>query len=120
MKTKKLPDYLILKDLFDYDPITGKLTDSDSQEEVGWLNKQGYRIVRVKGKEYKAHRVCFYLFHRRDPGKKVVDHIDGCKDNNAIVNLRAVSHKTNRKNTAKARATKPRPKNEPGAWRCLL
>jgi len=117
MKPRKLPSHAVLIDLFDYDPITGILTDNISGNEVGWINKEGYRIVRVKKKEYKAHRICFAIFHKRDPGKKCIDHIDGDKQNNAIVNLRAVTHRVNKSNTAKARASKPRPKNEPGAWR---
>jgi hypothetical protein len=117
MKHRKLPDLVFLEELFNYDPITGKLLDSMTGDEVGWINKQGYRIVRVKKKQYKAHRICFYMFHKRDPLKKVVDHIDGDKSNNAIVNLRAVTHRQNLANTSKARATKPRPANEPGAWK---
>ena len=117
MKTRKLPDLVFLNELFEYDPLSGKLTDSISGGEVGWLDKSGYRIVRVKKKCYKVHRICFYMFHKRDPGKKVIDHINGDKADNSIVNLRAVSHRENLSNTPKARKTKPRPKNEPGAWK---
>ena len=115
MKHKKLPSLNLLQDLFKYDPITGKLVDNMSGKEAGWLNKQGYRIVRVKKQQYKAHRICFYMYHRRDPGKKVIDHIDGDKSNNQIFNLRACSHKQNSRNTQQKRNKGIFPKAEQGA-----
>ena len=116
-KHKKLPDIQFLRDHFDYNPITGELTDNITGDVVTRIDAQGYANVQFKGKQYRAHRICFYMFHGRDPGSKVIDHIDGNKSNNSIVNLRAVTHRVNLSNTAKARKTKPRPKNEPGAHR---
>ena len=115
MKHLKLPSLEKLHDLFDYDPISGHLTDKLSGERVGWLNKQGYRQCRVGKKQYKVHRIVFYMYHRRDPGKKVIDHIDGDKDNNSIFNLRACSTKDNCRNTAQRRAKGTVPKAERGA-----
>ena len=115
MKPKKLPDLSLLEELFDYDPITGKLTDCMSGDEVGWADKRGYRSVRVKKRVYKVHRICFYMYHRRDPGKKVIDHIDGNPSNNQVFNLRACSHRENIKNTKQRRDKGIVPKAERGA-----
>lgn len=122
-KPKKLPDLDYLLAEYIYDPLTGKLHkkdwDDEKGKEVGWKDKRGYHHVRIKKQVYKLHRIVFYMYHRRDPGKKVIDHIDGDASNNQIFNLRAVAHKVNLQNTSKARATKPRPKSEPNAWRAL-
>ena len=118
-KHKKLPSLHILNDLFDYDPITGLLTHQISGEEAGYLDDQGYRCIRINKQVYKVHRICFYIHHRRDPGKLVIDHINGVKDDNTIFNLRAVKHKENSKNTVANRVKGIIPKLEPGVHRLL-
>ena len=119
-RPRKLPDLSILTDNFDYDPITGELTDNITGDIVTGTDKRGYKTLQFRGKTWAAHRICFYLFHRRDPGKKVIDHCDGNPSNNAICNLRAVSHRDNLRNTAASRkkAGGP-PKAEPGAHKCF-
>ena len=119
-KTKKLPNLNYLLENYEYDPLTGILYERDYDirgKRVGYQDKRGYWHVQILKTTYKLHRIVFYMFHRRDPGKKVIDHIDGDKGNNAIVNLRAVSQRVNAGNTDSARETKPRPANEPGAWK---
>jgi len=119
-KHKKLPDLHILNDLLDYDPITGLLTYQDSGEkEAGYLDDRGYRCIRINKQVYKVHRICFFIHHRRDPGKLVIDHINGIKNDNTIFNLRAVKHRENIKNTAASRAKGIIPKLEPGVHRLL-
>ena len=118
-KHKKLPDLIYLKDHFVYDPIEGKLKDYDTLEEVGWIDNSGYRSVRIQKKVYKAHRIMFYMYHRRDPGPKVIDHIDGEKLNNQIFNLRAVTHRENVQNTQKRRDAGVVPGLERGAFLAL-
>ena len=119
-KHKKLPHINILRSLFTYNPITGELTDEITGEDVTKTTKQGYKTLQFRGHSYKAHRICFYMFHGRDPGRKVIDHCDGDKGNNAICNLRAVSHRDNVRNTAAERKKQGGPpKAEPGAHRCF-
>ena len=116
VKHKKLPELNYLLEHYDYEPITGVLIRKRDGKEMGW-DRNGYKEMSIKGKKYSVHRIVFYMFHRRDPGKKVIDHIDGNRSNNAIVNLRAVSTADNRNNTAEQRKRKGLPKCEPGAWR---
>jgi hypothetical protein len=59
------------------------------------------------------------MHHRRDPGKLVIDHINGVTDDNSIFNLRAVKHRENIKNTATKRAKGIVPRLEPGVHRLL-
>lgn len=94
IKAKKLPDLEYLLNNYEYDPIKGTLIRKRDGKEIGW-NHNGYRQVCIKSKNYSLHRIVFYMFHRRDPGKKVIDHIDGNKTNNAIVNLRCVLNRDN-------------------------
>ena len=115
-KVKKLPELQYLLENYEYDPLKGTLTRKKDGKEIGW-DHSGYRQVSIKGKNYALHRIVFYMFHRRDPGKKVIDHIDGNKSNNAILNLRCVAQKDNLRNTAERRKTEGLPKCEPGAWR---
>ena len=116
---KPLPHHVLLNELFTYDPIEGTLVDAFTKEKVGWTDKRGYSHVRVKKITYKLHRIVFCMFHRRDPGKLVIDHIDGDKTNNRIYNLRAVRHKDNLTNTATRRAQGILPKVERGCGRAL-
>lgn len=123
-KHKKLPDLEYLLNHYSYDPITGVLSKIDSYgidepEPAGWKDKSGYWHVSILGKQYKLHRIVFYMYHRRDPGKKVIDHIDGDKSNNQIFNLRACSTRDNIRNTPARRAKGIIPKLEPGAFLAL-
>ena len=116
VKHRKLPELNYLLEHYDYDPITGILIRKRDGKEMGW-DRNGYKEMSIKGKKYSVHRIVFYMFHRRDPKKKVIDHIDGNRANNAIVNLRAVTNADNLSNTAQQRERKGLPKLEPGAWR---
>ena len=122
-KPKKLPDLNYLLTEYIYDPLTGKLHkkdwDDEKGKEVGWKDKRGYHHVRIKKQVYKLHRICFYMYHHRDPGKKVIDHIDGDPSTNQIFNLRAVSHRENIRNTKSKRSKGIVPKIEPGAYLAL-
>ncbi len=119
-KHRKLPDLVYLRDHFVYDPIEGKLKDIYTLEEVGWTDDKGYRCVRIQKRAWKAHRIMFYMYHRRDPGPKVIDHIDGDKGNNQIFNLRACSNRENLQNTRKRRESGVVPPLEPNAYKALL
>lgn len=100
---------------FKYDPITGVLTwrerpmchfrtargsaIANSQcagKRAGTISK-GYRIVRLKDKLFRAHRVIFLMQTGEWPDEDI-DHIDRDRDNNAWDNLRAVSRSENHMN----------------------
>ena len=59
---------------------------------VGYKDKQGYVEVTVDGRYLYAHRMLMEVFCPL-PGmeKMMIDHIDGCRDNNNIDNLRWVT-----------------------------
>jgi len=67
-------------------------------------NSNGYKTVNIGGKNYRVHRVIYYLHNpewdiddsRRDNS---IDHIDGNRHNNSIENLRVVNQSQNGWNT---------------------
>ena len=103
-KTIKLPTLDVLEELFDYDPCNGLLTYK-SGKEAGSFNKQLYRIVTIKGVKYYGHRVVWKMFHRKDPGAYVIDHINGCPHDNSIDNLRRCRNRPNLRNSKAARCS---------------
>jgi hypothetical protein len=107
---KDLPDAETLKNLFDYDPITGAFTlkvdrwgrggPVSAGAEAGWANRQGYRLVMVKRKVLFIHRLIWVMTHGVQP-KHYIDHINGVKDDNRLVNLRECGIGENRMNIGK-------------------
>lgn len=102
------------KDITDslvYEPLTGKLfwrikvgSRGFKGEVAGHYDKHhGYMNVQVKGRGYRSHRIAWYLYHGSWP-KGQIDHINGCKTDNRIINLRDVTQNQNAFN-------KPRYKN---------
>lgn len=56
--------------------------------EAGSINIDGYIRLELKGKEYRAHNIVWIMNGNQLPDGKTVDHIDQCKTNNRISNLR--------------------------------
>jgi hypothetical protein len=101
MERNPLPSIERLRELLNYDPISGALTWRADRGHVvkagavaGCLIKRGYRVVRVDGVGYSAHRLCWKLHFGSEPPAEI-DHKDQNKANNAITNLRAASHSQN-------------------------
>lgn len=97
----------ILRKLLDYNPENGKLfwksrgiNDFDSEyankEAFTSVNSLGYIQGEILGKNYKAHRVAWAIYHGHWPEN--IDHINGIKTDNRILNLREVSNSQNSKN----------------------
>jgi hypothetical protein len=95
--------YEEVSEVLDYDPETGLLKWNECAHHTvrgkiaGSVNKDGYVDLRCKGKRMYGHRVAWLLTHKEWP-KKHIDHINGIKTDNRIVNLRVVTNQQNRKN----------------------
>lgn len=95
-----------LKQLLHYNPDTGIFTRIYSKnkrcinKEAGNLDSDGYVVIRVNRKQYKAHRLAF-LYMNGDMPKYTVDHIDRIKNNNSWKNLRDVPMSVNKQNVEK-------------------
>lgn len=123
---KPLPDVKYLNSILSYNPHTGRFMwiertpdmFQDSKRDPEWacrwwnsrfagieagtIHPYGYRLIRVKGIDYFAHRLAWYMWHD-GIAPEFIDHINGVRDDNRIQNLRSVNHEDNTKN-AKRRA----------------
>ncbi len=63
----------------------------------GCIGTHGYYATRVMGTTYLNHRIVYFLFHEVWPSGDI-DHIDGCRTNNDITNLRDVTRAENIQN----------------------
>ena len=65
----------------------GIITRDDRKNSNGSLDKDGYLILKIKGKQFKAHRIAWLLCYGDFP-KLEIDHINRNKLDNRIENLR--------------------------------
>ena len=93
-----------MSSLFEYNPETGfffrKIGVGSYRKDwtQGTRQSNGYRFFIVKGRKYLAHRLAFLLTHGRYPSG-VIDHVNGIRSDNRIVNLRDVTQGENTKNS---------------------
>ena len=98
-KPKPLPMQERLQELFDYSVTTGLLcweTGSWRGHPAGRVShSNGYLDVRISQQTYRAHRLVWMWVTGEDPGDQDIDHIDGCRTNNAWHNLRLATRSQN-------------------------
>lgn len=82
-----------LRSIVSYDPETGVLLSIGGRKRVpdgkvlGCLDHQGYRLIKIAGKMYKAHRLAWLYMTGTFP-KEEIDHINHAVDDNRWGNLR--------------------------------
>lgn len=92
-----------LHELFNYNPGTGVFTRKvfgrgiRAGSTVGTINPKGYRQIRINFKRYQAHRLAWFYVYGVWPAE-MIDHINGVKDDNRIVNLREATNVENQRN----------------------
>lgn len=106
-KHRPLPSQAELQHLFNYDPETGLFTWKNPRarclkpgDKAGCVLADGYIVITVSRKNYKAHRLAWMFVYGDDPGEFEIDHIDRNRSNNRISNLRIVSSSHNHYNTS--------------------
>lgn len=90
-----------LNDVFEYkegvlywkNPISSR---TQKGQKAGTLSCRGYFQTCVNKKIILNHRIIFAMHYGYFP--KIVDHIDGNKQNNTIENLREATHQENSRN----------------------
>lgn len=113
-----------LKRTLHYEPETGifkwlvsPATNIKVGTQAGTLVGDGYVVIRVFGKAYKAHRLA-WLYMTGEWPEHTVDHRDLCRSNNRWENLRSATYSQNRANTPSENQTGFRgvQKNKSGYW----
>jgi hypothetical protein len=91
-----------LTNLIDYSQETGLFVWKKKRRGVvigktlGADNGFGYLRITVLGKSYYAHRLAWFYVHKVWPD--TIDHINGCKADNRILNLKNCSMSENNQN----------------------
>lgn len=113
---KQLPTIAQIKDAFDVDldggfllhkrlPGTEKWTERWNRESAGkpaGVNGTSYAHVKINGVGYQVHRLLWKVATGADP-RGVIDHINGVRDDNRLINLRDVTPRTNAQNAINGR-----------------
>lgn len=93
-----------LMELFIYDPLTGLFTRKVSQSNAvkagqlaGAPNGLGYLTISIDQRRYVVHRLAWLYVHGSFPAA-FLDHINGERDDNRIVNLREATRSQNNAN----------------------
>lgn len=63
---------------------------------------QGYVRIRIDGRGYRAHRLAWLAFYGSWPNGQI-DHINHCRSDNRIENLREVTHSENQRNASRSK-----------------
>jgi len=100
-----------VKRIFKYDRKTGALIRRFSIGKAAagthstCKDRDGYIVIGINTKLYRAHRVVWLYFHGQWP-KNDCDHINRIKDDNRIQNLRDVTRSQNKQNQLVTRVSK--------------
>ena len=117
VKAIEIPSQCLLRSLIDYNAESGEMwwlhrgreffgkdsaykrwnTRYCGARAFASPHKDGYLQGCLFKRSYLAHRIIYKLHYGCDPLH--IDHIDGVRDNNAIENLRSVTHTDNMRNT---------------------
>ena len=103
-----------LKELFSYDPDTGdfiwlkrenpRATQITIGSKAGHINPDGYVRIYIGRNSHKAHRLAWMYMYGSAP--KIIDHINGDRADNRIVNLRLATKSLNNQNKGVSRSKK--------------
>jgi len=95
-------DYV--KSILDYNKDTGIITwkigngkRAVQGNEAGYITDEGYRAIGINGKYIKSHRIAWAMHYGFQPDFQI-DHINGIKNDNRIINIRLATQSQNKSN----------------------
>lgn len=95
-----------LKVILNYDPETGVfiwLTSKGRRVKAGdiagSIEAEGYRVIRIDKKLYKAHRIA-WLYMTGSWPKNQIDHINHIRDDNRWANFKEATNQENQRNAS--------------------
>ncbi len=96
----------LLKEYFNYDPVTGEFTWIKKPAQcikigdiAGNITTTRYRSIKFFNKGYQVHRLVWLYIHVSFPSdNKEIDHINGIRDDNRLINLREATRAQNQHN----------------------
>lgn len=97
------PDRFVLDEVkkrVSYDPLTGYVFWKDGKntgKQITNLSADGYYRLKILGKTYYLHRVCWFLHYGFWP-VETLDHINTNKTDNRLCNLRLATSSQNSAN----------------------
>jgi len=97
-----------LREVLAYDLTTGVFTwrrgihQVKAGQKAGAKNFDGYLIITVNRRGYRAHRLAWLYVYGEWP-RSELDHINGVRDDNRIANLREATRAENNRNRKKQR-----------------
>lgn len=102
-----------LNELFHIDPTNGVLIwkkNTGKKRMIGKIagdlnHRFGYVCICIDRVDYKRHRLIWFYVHKQWPTADL-DHIDGVRDNDGILNLREATRSQNTWNSAIPRTNK--------------
>lgn len=92
-----------LRELLHYDEVTGVFTRrvSAGTRKAGTVSgcarPDGYIGISIDARDYKAHRLAWFYVHEKWPDEQI-DHINGARHDNRLVNLRECTNAENHQN----------------------
>ena len=107
---KKLPPLEVLKWLFRYDSMTGKLYRIrrssgkvlEQERETTYVGNHGYLVVSITdseglGRKFQVHQLIYFMHSGEEP-LQLIDHINGITNDNRFSNLRLATESLNQRN----------------------
>ncbi|MCO1396395.1 HNH endonuclease signature motif containing protein [Burkholderia cenocepacia] len=109
--------------VFSYDAETGVLTSRltlgkrTAGERLGRPHHLGYLVVEIGGNRFLAHRIAWVYAYGEIPNGKEIDHINGVRSDNRLLNLRVATRAQNSQNRESAGVYFDRQRNR---WRAFI
>ena len=93
---------ILLKEWLAYFPDTGQFVYHYTGQQAKHLNSDGYLIIKIAGRRYRAARLAWLYVHGEWPSNQV-DHKNRIRNDDRLSNLRDVTPKINSANTVRLR-----------------